>query len=80
MFSAKHIKISLHSFLYVSMALSVYWMTQAADDIYNLDFLDAAIMSVYFQAIAALSIGTLLRNTKLEDIDFEVYRDSPAAS
>lgn len=77
---AKHIKTSLHSFLYVSMALSVYWMTQAADDMYNLDFLDAAIMSVYFQAIAALSIGTLLRNTKLEDIDFEVYRDSPAAS
>jgi hypothetical protein len=74
----KHIGVSLQSFLYVSMALSVFWMTQAADDLVGLAFLDATIMSVYFQVIALLSIGTLLRNMKLEDVNFEVYRDSPA--
>jgi hypothetical protein len=74
----RHIGVSLHSFVYVSMALSVFWMTQAADDLVDLAFLDATIMSVYFQVIALLSIGTLLRNMKLEDVNFEVYRDSPA--
>ena len=74
----KHIGVSLHSFLYISMALSVFWMTQAADDLYDLAFLDATIMSIYFQVVALLSIGTLLRNMKLEDVNFEVYRDSPA--
>jgi hypothetical protein len=62
----------------VSMALSVFWMTQAADDLYDLAFLDATIMSIYFQVVALLSIGTLLRNMKLKDVNFEVYRDSPA--
>ena len=71
---------SLHSFLYASMALSVFWMTQAADDLYDLAFLDATIMSIYFQVVALLSIGTLLRNMKLEDVNFEVYRDSPATT
>ncbi len=74
----KHIGVALHSYLYVSMALSVFWMTQAADDLYDLAFLDATIMSVYFQVIALLSIGTLLRNMKLGDTNFEVYRDSSA--
>ncbi len=72
----KHIKTSLHSFLYVSMAMSLFWMTQAADDLYNLDFLDATIMSLYFQLIVILSLGHILRNMRLEEIDFDVYKNS----
>ncbi len=74
----KYIKTSLHSFFYVSMAVSVFWMTQAADDIYDLDFLDATIMSVYFQLLILLSIGHNLRNMRLEDIDFDLYKERPA--
>jgi len=76
----KHIGASLRSFLYTSMAMSVFWMVQITDDIYDLAFLDATILSIYFQAIAFLSIGTLLRTMKLKDLDFEVYRDNPAAT
>lgn len=75
----KLIKTSLHSFLFVSMAISVFWMTQAADDLYSLDFLDATIISLYFQLIVFLSLGHTLRNMRLKDINFEVYKDSPAA-
>jgi len=71
----KQISTNLHSFLYVSMAMSVFFMTQAVDDIYNLDFLDATLMTLYFQVIAFLSLGHGLREQKLEDIDFEVYKD-----
>ena len=71
------IKTSLHSFLYLSMALSIFWMTQAADDLYSLDFLDATIMSLYFQLMIFLSLGRTLRNMPLEDINFDVYKNSP---
>ena len=74
----QQISTNLHSFLFVSMAMSAFFMTQAADDIYNLDFLDATLMTLYFQAIAFLSLGYALRNQKLEDVDFEVYKDADA--
>jgi hypothetical protein len=72
----KQISTNLQSFLYVSIAMSVFFMTQAADDVYNLDFLDATLMTIYFQAIAYLSLGHGLRKQKLENIDFEGYKDS----
>jgi hypothetical protein len=71
---AKQISANLKSLLYVSMVLSIYFMTVAADDVYDLDFLDASLLSLYFQAIAFLSIGHMLRSLRLEDIDFEVYK------
>ena len=74
----KLIKTSLNSFLYLSMAMSIFWMTQAADDLYSLDFLDATIMSLYFQLMVFLSLGRTLRNMRLEDINFDVYKNSPA--
>ena len=73
------IKTSLSSFLYLSIAMSVFLMTQAADDLYNLDFLDATIMSLYFQIVVFLSLGRTLRNMRLEDIDFDVYKNCPVA-
>ena len=72
---AKLIKINLNSLLYVSMAMSVYFMTVAADDIFDLDFLGAALLSLYFQVIAFVSIGHVLRSLQVEDIDFEVYKE-----
>lgn len=66
--------ISLRSLLYVSMALSVFLMTASADDLYALDALDAIIMSLYFQAIVILSVGSVLHGLKPEDINFDVYK------
>jgi hypothetical protein len=76
---ARQIKTTLHAFIYVSLAMNLFWITQAADDVFDIDYLDAIIMSVYFQVIVLLSLGTVLRNMKLEDINFEVYKNSPAA-
>ena len=68
------ISANLKSLFFVSAAMSVYFMTAAADDVYDLDFLSASLLSLYFQAIAWLSIGQMLRSVRLEDIDFEVYK------
>lgn len=66
--------IGIRSLLYVSMALSVFLMTASADDFYALDALDAIIMSLYFQAIVMLSVGSVLHGLKPDDINFDVYK------
>ena len=62
------------------MVLSVFIAVTAADDMYKLDFLDAAIMSIYFQAIAYFSLGYTLRSIKLDAIDFDVYKNDAATA
>jgi len=76
----QRISVNLKSGIYVSMALSVFIAITAADDVYNLDAVDAVIVSVYFQAVALLSLGYTLRNLKLDEIDFDVYKNDVAAA
>ena len=76
----QRMSVNLKSLIYVSMALSVFIAITAADDVYNLDAVDAVIMSVYFQAITLLSLGYTLRNLKLDEIDFDVYKNDVAAA
>lgn len=77
---AHKLAVSLKSLLYVSIVLSIFIAVTAADDIYNLDFIDATLMSVYFQAISLLSLGYMLRSIKPEDIDFDVYKRDTAVT
>ena len=74
------IKTQLGSYLYLSMALSVFYIWAAADQITDLDSLDASLVSIYFQAIAILSIGYMLRTIRLEDVNFDVYKDETAVT
>lgn len=76
---SRHIGASLRSMFFVSIAMSIFFITRAADDAYNLDSLDATIMSVYFQVIVFLSLGHLMRSLRLEDVNFDVYKDGVAA-
>ncbi len=69
---------NLKSLVYVSIAMSVYFITLAADDVYNLDFIDAILVSLYFQAIVLLSIGSLMRDIQPDDVDFSVYKADQA--
>jgi len=75
----RQISAALHSLLYVSMAMSIFFMTQTADDLFDLDFLDATLMSLYFQVIVVLSLGHVLRSLSLENVNFDVYRDNGEA-
>jgi hypothetical protein len=76
----QRISINVKSLLCVSMVLSVFIAVTAADDMYKLDFLDAAIMSIYFQTIAYFSLGYTLRSIKLDAIDFDVYKNDAATA
>ena len=74
------VSIQMKSLLFTSMALSVFFMSQAAEDVVDLGSIEASLMSVFFTTVAALSLGTALNRLKPEDLNFEVYRDTPAAS
>ena len=76
----RKLSASLSSLLYCSMALSVFFVTAAADAVYDIDYLDAVVMSVYFQAVVWLSLGYVLRHVRIEDIDFEVYKNDVAVT
>lgn len=75
----KKISIAVKSLLYMSMAMSAFFVMTAAEDLYSLDHLDALLMTLYFQGIALLSLGYNLRNMRLDDTDFEVYKDDAPA-
>lgn len=68
------ISSNLKVFCYCSMALSVFFVTQAVGDVIDLAFLDATLMSLYFQLVVFISIGQNLKSLPIEDIDFEVYK------
>ena len=76
----QRVSVTIKSLLYVSMAMSVFIAVTAIDDLYKLDYLDAVLMSVYFQAIALMSLGIPLNDLKLEEIDFDVYKNDPATT
>lgn len=74
------IRLTLTSFVFISVVMSVFYLITLADGIYDLDFMDAFLLSVYFQVVALGSTGYMLHCMKLEDIDFDVYKDDAVAS
>ena len=37
-------------------------------------------MSVYFQAVAWISLGYMIRSIRIEEIDFDVYKNDVAVT
>ena len=77
---SRKVSASMSTMLYCSMALSVFFVTAAADDLFDIDYLDAVVMSVYFQGVVLLSLGNMLSNAKVKDIDFDVYKEDAAVT
>ncbi len=72
---AKQIEIAVKSLVFVSIAMSVFLMTTAAGDAFDLDSFEPSIASLYFQLIVWISLGTMLRTLRIDDINFEVYKE-----
>ena len=73
---SKQNRASLGSFLYISIAMSVFFIVQAVDDVYDMDFLGATLLSVYFQVIVIISMGLPLRSQCVENMNFDVYKEN----
>ena len=77
---ARHVRAALTSFAYCSLVMSAFFVFTAIDDVFEIDFLDAAVMSLYFTIIVALSLGYLLHSQPLDEINFDVYKENGAAA
>jgi lysylphosphatidylglycerol synthetase-like protein (DUF2156 family) len=71
---AKMIRANLHSFVYTSILISVYFILNKSVDAFNWQHIEIIFNSLYWQFVIFLSTGTLLRGTRLDAINFEVYR------
>jgi hypothetical protein len=70
----KVLTATIKSMIYVSIGVSVFLSIQMLIKIYDLPFLKTIAMSIYCQLILWASIGNRLKEIKLEDIDFSVYK------
>jgi len=70
----KLIKITVKSLVYVSIGVSIFLSVQMLIKIYDLNHLKTSVMSIYCQLIMWASVGNRLKQLKLEDIDFNVYK------
>jgi len=68
-------KTIVKTMVYTSIAMSVLLITIAVIKEYNLDYLEPVIMSIYFQILAIFGLGTVLRTSRVESIDFDVYKE-----
>jgi len=68
------ISSNLRSLCYCSIALSIFFVTQAVSDVIDMAFLDATLMSIYFILVVYISLGENLKRLPIEDMDFEVYK------
>ena len=71
----KVIKITIKSILLTSIAVSIFLASQMLINMFQADFIEPIIMSLYCQIIAWGSILARLNSMKLEDIDFSVYKE-----
>ena len=69
------IGVTVKSLVIMSIAASMFLIINGIVENYNLEYLESALMSIYLQLIIFIGLGTILRNLRVENIDFEVYKE-----
>jgi hypothetical protein len=64
----------------MSIGLSIFAMIAAGIDEFDLDYLEPSIMSIYLQFTVLIGLGATLRTLRIENINFDVYKDDPVAT
>ncbi|TWX56297.1 hypothetical protein [Colwellia hornerae] len=67
-------QFSLQSMGSVSIFLSLFLMANSAVDVFELGYMEIIINSIYFQVIAFVGIGGMLRTDQIDTINFDVYK------
>jgi hypothetical protein len=63
-----------HSYTSVSILVSVFFIINRSVDHYSLDNWEPLFNTLYWQTVMLLSTGAMLKFTKLEEVNYEVYR------
>ena len=76
---ARAIGTTIHIFVISSIMISFFLLVTEAADVYDFEVFDPPLTSFYLQLCLVMGVGLTLRQVKIEDVDFEVYRkDAPA--
>ena len=71
----KQIEVVVKSLIYTSIGASLFLIMIKVVDEFQLHYLEAAIMSLYLQFIVMIGLGSILNKLKIENINFDVYRN-----
>jgi len=71
----KIIGYTIKSLVGISIVASLFIMIQKGMNHFQLGYLEAVAMSFYLQLIAWLSLGNMLKLVRIEDINFDVYKE-----
>ncbi|KAA3613120.1 MAG: hypothetical protein D8M58_12490 [Calditrichaeota bacterium] len=70
----RQVEVTIKSLVYMSIVASIFLIAIKAIDEFNLDYYEPVLMSFYLQFIMFIGLGSLLRNQRLEDMNFDVYK------
>jgi len=71
----KQIEGTIKSLVFLSIAASLFLILNGIVENFHLNYLEAAMMSLYLQLIIFIGLGTVLRSLRIENIDFDVYKE-----
>jgi len=71
----KQIGVTVKTFVFSSIGISVFLMLMQAADQYNFEVFDPPLASLYIQFCMVFSLGIAMKIQSLDDIDFDVYRE-----
>ncbi len=75
---SRTIKLAVKTMCFTMMASVLFMAFAIAVDVYELDAIMPVAMSVFLQILVVISTGYMMQNSRLEDIDFDVYKaDQP---
>ena len=70
------IEVTIKSLVFMSIAASLFLIITGIVENYNLDYLESTLMSIYLQLIIFIGLGSILKGFRVENIDFEVYKEN----
>ncbi|MFT5760145.1 MAG: hypothetical protein ACI9LM_004929 [Alteromonadaceae bacterium] len=72
----RQICFATNSMVKISIIASLFFTITTATEVFNLAHFEVIFNSLYFQAIAFMGLGSTLQAMNLDEIDFEVYKES----
>ncbi|MCB0280614.1 MAG: hypothetical protein KDD94_13985 [Calditrichaeota bacterium] len=76
---SQEIEVSIHAIVYICVAMNLFYMMIPLSNYYQLNSYEPLMSSLYFQVITFASIWNRLKRLRLDEINFDVYRNDISA-
>ncbi len=76
----KQMEVAVKTAIFGSIAASVFFLIFSSVNALHIDYLEPLVMSIYMQMVGVFGCGTMLKLSRVEDTNFEVYKADAAAA